>query len=131
MKTCVRAALAALMLAAGCSRVEVPKTYPVTGTVAFRDGERIKGGALQFKSASDPSLSISGQIKEDGSFALQTLKDKTKVDGAPEGTYTATFLPPIGEDRRLLMPPTDLPETFQVGPRENHFDVKVERPSTR
>ncbi len=134
MKRHVRpAALAgALVLAAGCARVEMPRTYPVTGTVAFRDGEPIRGGAVQFMSASDPSLSISGQIQEDGTFTLYTLKDKTKVGGAPEGTYTVTFLPPLGEDRRPLMPPTDLRQTFQVEAKEdNHFDVRIDRPPAR
>jgi hypothetical protein len=132
-KTCLRlAALAgALTLAAGCGgKTEMPQTYPVTGTVAFADGEPIKGGAVEFKSATDPALRISGQIKEDGTFTLQTLKDKTKVEGAPEGSYTVTFLPPKTEDGRLLMPPADLRQTLQVEPKgDNHFVIKIDRPA--
>jgi hypothetical protein len=129
------AALAGVLaLAAGCDKTKMPQTYPVTGTVAFADGEPIKGGdrggAVEFQSATDPELRISGQIKEDGTFALQTLKDKTKVEGAPEGSYTVTFLPPKREDGRLLLPqPVKLPQTFQVEAKENHFDIKIDRPA--
>jgi hypothetical protein len=125
------AALAgALALAAGCDKTKMPQTYPVTGTVAFADGEPIKGGAVEFKSASDPELRISGQIEEDGTFSLHTLKDKTRVEGAPAGSYTVTFLPPRREDGRLLMPPTDLPRTFRIEPKEdNHLEIKIDRPA--
>ncbi len=125
------ARLAALVLAAGCGKSDgqMPTTYPVTGTVAFQDGEPLRGGFIVFRAASEEGLSISGVVGEDGSFTLQTLKGKEKASGAPEGSYKVSYLPHQGEDQRMLMPPVELPQSFQVEPKENHIEIKVPRPA--
>jgi hypothetical protein len=117
-----------LVLAAGCARPDVPQTYPVTGTVAFDDGQPVPGGKVHFQSTVDETLTINGDIQEDGTFTLSTLKGKSKVAGAPEGSYTVTVQGPIVE-HRMLFPLVTLPASCQVEPKENHFDLKVERPA--
>jgi hypothetical protein len=123
------AGLGLLVLAGpGCRRADLPRTYPVTGTVAFPDGSPVKGGAVHFRSETDPSLTVTGAIKEDGTFALETVKDTAKAPGAPEGSYTVTVLPPAGKDQRLAMPPAVLPQPCRVQPGDNHFDLRVPPP---
>jgi hypothetical protein len=129
-KTCVRPAVLALVLAAGCGKSDMPQTYPVTGTVKFTDGQPLPGGSVHFKLPSDDTLTVNGEVKEDGTFTLFTIKGNTKVPGAPEGSYQVTVQAPVVE-HRMLMPPVTLSENFQVGPKENHFDIKVDRPPAR
>jgi hypothetical protein len=132
MKTWIRLALASILaLGAGCGKSDMPPTYPVTGTVTFRDGEPIRGGLVVFRSLAEDGVSVSGVVGEEGSFALQTLKGKEKAAGAPEGSYRVSFMPPQGEDQRAMMPPVELPLPHQVEPKENHFDLKVDRPAAR
>ncbi len=130
MRCCPRLTALALVLAAGCGKSDMPRVYPVTGSVAFKDGRPLPGGAVQFKSLTDPSLTVAGNVKQDGTFTLLTLRDKEKVPGAPEGSYTVTVLPPIGEDHRPLMPPVELPRPYQVEAKEdNRFDIRIDRPT--
>jgi hypothetical protein len=120
--------LALLLLAVGCksSRAQV-KTYPLTGTVKYRNGQVLEGGMVEFR-ATDPQqlCSVHADVKADGTFAATTICENSILNGAPEGTYTATVvLPPPPEQKQrptiYSLPPTT---TFKVEPGDrNHFDI--------
>lgn len=122
--------LLVLGLVVGCSgrRDDLPQTYPVTGTLRFADRRPFLGGQLTLTSGST-QLTIAGQVGSDGAFSLETLKGTTKVAGAPEGTYQATFYPTIPHDRPSDLRPTALPEPIHVGPNENRLELSVDPPA--
>jgi hypothetical protein len=127
-----------LMLAAGCTpAVVLPKTYPASGSVAYKGGQPMTGGSVHFVSADDPLLRVMGTIGQDGSFTLTTVKDTAKADGAPEGTYRVLVQPPMVSDARDKVPdghkamiPTELPRTYKLEAREN-TGIKIELPMGR
>lgn len=87
--------LLALTLVAGCASGDkevLPPTSAVTGRVLDRDGKPLAGGAIELRSAEHPALTIMGQIKEDGTFSLFTLGNRTNAEGAPAGKYRATVM---------------------------------------
>jgi hypothetical protein len=115
---------------AGCggSSNSMPLTYTVTGSVHYKDGRAVVGGAVQFMSLSDTSFSVSGEINEDGSFTLYTVKGSEKIKGAPEGTYRVTVQPPIPSDHRPVRA-ISLPDTYRIEPKENNtFAFEVNEP---
>jgi hypothetical protein len=76
-----------------------------------------------------------GAIGKDGSFALTTVKDTAKADGAPEGTYRVLVLPPMVSDARDKVPeghkaplPIELPQPYKLEAREN-TNIKIELPT--
>jgi hypothetical protein len=131
------APLVLLMLAAGCTpAVVLPKTYPASGSVVYKGGKPMTGGAVQFMSADDPLLRVMGTIGKDGSFTLSTVKDTAKADGAPEGTYRVLVQPPMVSDARDKVPeghkaviPTELARPFKLEARENTA-IKIELPTS-
>lgn len=65
----------------GCSNAKVD------GTVKFKDGTPLTEGKILFEA---PKVgSVSGMIKNDGSFQLGTLKDG---DGVPRGSYRGKII---------------------------------------
>src|SRR5579872_390421 len=121
-----------LLAAAGCSGPpsSMPPVFPVKGTVHYKGGVPVVGGAIQFMSISDTSYSISGEIGEDGSFALYTVKGSERVQGAPEGTYKVTIQPPIGTDHRPVQA-IALSDNYHIEPKENSFTIEVNPPSKK
>ena len=113
------------LLACGCgSGDSLPKTYPVTGSVADKGGKSLVGGSVQFTPVADASLSVSGAIQDDGTFTLHTIKGKEKLSGAPEGEYKVTILPPISSDQRAILP-IELPKPYRVEAKDNQFKFEV------
>lgn len=117
----------------GCSGTkDMPQTYPATGTVVSKGGLNLGGGMVQFRSKTDTTIAVSGDIQEDGTFTLQTVKGKGKVSGAPEGEYEVIVSPPSAGDHskaqnRVL--PITLPRTYKVEPKEdNRFTLEVGPP---
>jgi hypothetical protein len=127
-RTALAVALALVLFAApGCSTGgDIPKTYPATGTVRYEDGKPLPGGAIQFTSLTDSSLTISGKIDKDGSFSLRTIHGNATEPGAPEGKYRVTIIPSATSDRRAVRPHT-LPETQRVEAHENTYTFKLPR----
>jgi hypothetical protein len=111
----------------GCNKPSeaLPKTYPVTGTVVYKDGKPVAGGSVFFRSVTDSSFGASGDIDKDGKFSLSTVKGNEKLRGAPEGEYWVTVQPPIPPDQRAA-PAIDLPHTFKVEAKDNQFTIEVE-----
>jgi hypothetical protein len=72
---------AVAILCAGCSsRVA---TYPVSGSVKFKDGRPVRIGFIEFR---DPKSGVTsrGKLNDAGAFQLGTFSD---TDGAPAGDY--------------------------------------------
>jgi len=108
----------------GNSSSTLPPIYPVTGSVNYKGGGPVAGGAVQFTPVSDPSFSVSGEINDDGSFTLYTVKGNERVQGAPEGEYKVTVQPPIPADHRAV-PAIALPKTFHIEAKDNSFSIEV------
>jgi hypothetical protein len=125
-------AAAALLVAlclvpvAGCPpRAALPPTYPAGGSVVYRGGKPFPGGTIEFVSLTDPSVAVSGEIEDDGTFALHTLKDTARAAGAAAGSYRVTVLPRIPADQRPVRPVT-LAGTYTVEPKENVFRIEID-----
>ena len=111
----------------GCNNKpsSLPKTYSVTGSVAYKDGKPVAGGSIFFRSLTDTSFAASGDIEKDGKFTVFTVKENEKLRGLPEGEYRVTVQPPIPPDQRAA-PAIDLPQTFRVEAKDNQFAIEVE-----
>jgi hypothetical protein len=72
----------------GCGQI-APKTYPVQGKVEFPGGDlrKLAGAHIQVTVASDRRIAATGEIREDGTFSLETIHDGKPVSGAREGEY--------------------------------------------
>lgn len=128
LSCCRMSSLAAMLavIAVGCNNQpsDVPHTYSVTGTVKYKSGEPVAGGAISFASDADRSLSVSGEIKDDGSFTLHTVKGRDRVAGAPEGEYSVTVMPPLPADHQPVAV-MELAKKYRVEPHENTFTIEV------
>jgi hypothetical protein len=80
---------------------------------------------IEFVSLTDPSVAVSGEIRDDGTFALHTLKNTDRADGAAEGSYRVTVLPRIPADQKPVRPLT-LAATYKVEPKENVFRIEID-----
>jgi len=130
----VRSGLLLLTLALatlGCkARSALPPTYPVTGTVKFKGGKPVAGGAIQFSPVKDAGYAVSGDLDNDGTFRLLTITNTEKVTGAPEGEYRVTIHLPIGADQKGggAIP---LPNSYRVEAKDNNFTIEVDPPPRR
>ncbi len=88
-------AASALFGLAGCTP-KAPdlglKTVPVQGKVVFTKGGEVKTlydrqGLVSFDSVEQPGVRAIGEIQEDGSFTLSTVKEGVAAPGAVEGTH--------------------------------------------
>ena len=146
--TCARLSwcLAAVAVCfAGCGGEH--KTYPVTGTIKFKDGSPLPVGRIYLETrdkryGDGMGIYAMGRLKEDGSFVMGTYGVD---DGAPPGQY-AVHIRGAGRDtgrraaalhtRRAIKTlihkkyassrTTDI--KVEVKPGENHFDIVVDPP---
>lgn len=90
--TCLMAAMACAA-GAGCQPgYSGPPTVPVKGRVAFVDGGEIKAlhdrqCAVVFNSVDEPEVLAYGEIEQDGTFTLATVKDRKSRPGAVAGMH--------------------------------------------
>jgi hypothetical protein len=118
--------LLAAILVGGCKSSKLPKTFPASGTVAWKSGQPLKGGSIQFRSEANPDLRVVGKIQDDGSFTLETILERQKVTGAPDGEYEVSVIPPL-EGEHKGVPPISVPGRFKVVPGgENSFTIQIE-----
>src|SRR5262245_27685668 len=118
----------ALLMTVGCgdSSPPLPKTFPVSGKVTYKGGEPLKGGLVQFQSAAEPDLTITGDIKPDGNYTLTTMnRQGNKVLGAAAGEYHVSLITPVGADQSGGEE-VPLPDA-KVETKENRFDFVLER----
>jgi len=117
------------LTACGCSsHGSIPgTTYPADGSVAYKDGRPFPSGTIQFQPVNDASFSVVGEIQENGSFTLYTLKNQSKVAGALPGTYRVTIMPLIPADHQMVQPIFPA-TTYQVEAKDNHFTLALDPP---
>ena len=87
-----------LLLAAGCGKEEMPKTYEVKGKVVLRNGKPFPGGEIVFTSVKDRELRGYGIIAKDGTFTLGTIGHTSRgrsqlLAGAVEGEFHVNIRP--------------------------------------
>jgi len=115
----------AIVLLSGCSgppKVEHAKTWPVKGKVV-KNGQPLTAGTIEFQPAGSGERA-SGEIGQDGAFSLFTFAGNEKLDGAVEGKYRVTVIPPIPADQQNVQI-FNLPKTLEVKPQENEFTIDV------
>ncbi len=118
------------ILSTGCG--EAPpaiETHAVTGTVMFSNGDPVQSGTIDFRSKKDQRLSMNGEILEDGSFEISTIYKNSNLAGAVEGpcSVIVTVMLP-GNPIPVI---ADLPETYDVKPGANDFQIKLPLPAPR
>ena len=79
-------AVAALLLAAGCSKTERLKVYPVTGTVTYNN-KPVEGATVVFHGAGPDSKPATGITDAEGKFKLTTYDTH---DGAAAGKHAVS-----------------------------------------
>jgi hypothetical protein len=87
--------LGLLAVAGGCGGEDLPKTYPVKGTVVVKHGDvkSLVGGYVRLASAADGKVIGVGEIQDDGSFGIGTFIDGKPRGGLPVGEYRARVEP--------------------------------------
>jgi len=123
---------------AGCrSRPQpLPATYPVHGKVTYKDGTPVTDGLVQFQPKTSLSVATTGKIQSDGAYSLTTMRDSLRAAGALAGPNRVIVLPvdKNGKDKqdpRLQqgrVPSTTFPTPYIVEPRDNEYNLTIERP---
>jgi len=127
----------ACVLGCGARPQPLPTTYPVHGTVTYRDRKPVTGGLVQFQAQAEPSVTTVATIQSDGMYRMSTMRNGLRVDGAVAGPNRVIVTPPgsttsqqatntdIG--RRGVIP-TVYPVPYNVEPRDNEYHLTIERP---
>ncbi len=117
------------MISFGCNQTsEMPPTYPASGKVVYQDGKPMSGGVVQFQAEKDDGTTTVGETDDRGHFALRTLKGNRNKEGAQEGIYRVTILPPQSDDHQIV-PPIEMKETIAIAAKENVIPIlTVDRP---
>jgi hypothetical protein len=121
----------ALLLAPGCAKEEMPKTYAVKGKVVQKNGKPLPGGDIVFTSVSDPELRGYGRIEKDGTFTLGTIGHTSRgrsqlLSGAVEGEFYVNIRPGGGAGDGVNPPVAagkaafTLKKTYKVEAKENN-----------
>lgn len=89
---CFSQVVIACVLIAGCSKPPAPTATPLQGRVEFTKGGTVKDlsdsqSAIEFESVDQPGVRSFGEINEDGTFALKTIKDGVVMTGVVEGAH--------------------------------------------
>jgi hypothetical protein len=98
--------------------------------VTFKGGKPVTGGAIQFSPVADASYTVSGDLRDDGSFTLYTFRGNDRVAGAPEGEYRVTVLLPLPADQKAV-PGVVLPKNYKVEAKDNTFAIEILNPGSR
>ncbi len=111
---------------AGCHRkrtVDPPKTYPVVGKVVSPTAKIPPGYRIKFTSP-DPECSAYSPIESDGSFSLTTRYMSVPCEGAAEGEYQVSLIPPLGLSNQGV-PAVTLPKPIRVEARDNQLTIPL------
>jgi len=126
--------LASCLTGCGERPVALPPTYPVHGRVTYRDGAPLGGGLVQFQSQADLSVVTSAAIQKDGTYALATMRNGLRTDGAVAGPNRVMVVPADDGNVGGASPvaqsalPIVFPMPYNVEPRDNEFPLVVEQP---
>jgi hypothetical protein len=118
---------------AGCGHRDapLPPTFPVHGRVCYADGSPVVNGLVQFQPEADRSVTTTGIIAGDGSYALTTVRNGLRAKGAVAGPNRVIVLVASSSDMTREGPavpnafPTMYPTPYTVEPRENTFALVV------
>jgi hypothetical protein len=147
LMVCVLLATTSLV---GCAdrKGPLPTTYPVHGKVTYNGGLPVANALVQFHPKSEPRVSTSAVTGSDGAYSLLTKRDGLKVEGAVAGANRVTVFytghdgvsaqasgnvgagPQAGgiTSSQPAMFSTEFPTPYEVQPRDNEFNLTVERP---
>jgi hypothetical protein len=127
-----RSEILALILAfglgflAGCrEKLQLPRTYPVSGKVVFRQGGPFPGGTIQFQSLSQTTVSASSNIEADGTFQLTSFIANDQAPGAIPGRHRVIITPPFIGNAPTIPPVPSQEVTVSEG--ENNLTITVDR----
>ena len=103
----------ALCVIAGCGASGV-KTHPVAGKIAIQGAEvkPLAGHTVEIALDTNPELRASGQIRDDGSFELETLHSGTILKGAVAGTYKARIVLSDDDAMERLLAAKSIPARY-------------------
>ena len=119
------------LLAPGCSKEELPKTYAINGKAVRKDGKPFPGGFVTFTSVTNPELRGYGTIEKDGTFTLATIALRSdasseRLPGAVEGEFYVNIRPdagagadagpPVGGGKQAFT----LKKTYKIEAKENN-----------
>ena len=116
--------LLAAAIASGCRRereVVPPSTYPVNGKIVAKGANMPSGCLIQFE-PKDAKCMAQGIIQPDGTFKLTTRYEGVVCDGAAEGEYQVTIIPPISADAPMAKS-VRLPKPVQIKPETNELTI--------
>ena len=119
--------LAAVCLITACRQkreVNPPPTYPVQGSIQSASGRIPAGCRIEFM-PDDAKKMAEGEIGADGTFTLQTRYEGVICDGAAEGTYQVTIVPPLGGAPTGISQPIGLPNPVRIKPEENRVVIPL------
>jgi hypothetical protein len=122
MRTPTALALVVLLGCSGSDRPvgDLPELHPVKGKVV-RGGEPVSGGELRLSAdATGADWVINAEVGPDGTFELKTLHALSMKmgPGAPAGTWTATYSPPLTTNQAPVPVRATKPVTVAAGPNE-------------
>lgn len=125
---------ALVALAAGCGGDKklghFPDLHPVKGVVK-RDGQPVKGGVVRFVPEPDkPEFLINSEVKDDGTFALTTVRTNDssgeRKPGAAAGTYKVVYTPSLNDQTTGgKMDPIPATKTATVNAGDNEVTVEL------
>lgn len=131
------ASLFAFGLIAGCGSDGNPapfsELHPVKGVV-LRGGVPVNGGSVEFAmTGGSTEFLVNSDVGADGNFTLTTVRTTDsrgeRKTGAPAGTYTATYRPPVADQTTGHSNPVTLPKSAIVEAKAN--DLKLELPAKK
>ena len=91
------------------------------GKVVSTTGQIPSGYRIKFTSP-DPERSAYSPIEADGSFSLTTRYMSVACEGAAEGEYSVSLIPPLGLSNQGV-PAVVLPEPIKVEARDNELTI--------
>lgn len=115
---------ATLLIGCGKALPPTPAVFPVIGTVATTNGQRLSRGAVELQSVATSQEMAFGKIESDGTFVMQTiLRDGRNIEGAVPGEYQVMV---HGHSLESGSSPSQtLPQTYRVEEGDNLFDLVV------
>jgi hypothetical protein len=118
-----------LAAVAGCRSAETPTVYKAGGVVKFTNGSPFRGGIITLTSQADPTLTMSGEIAEDGAFQLATVQNNRRLEGALAGTYSVMVSGRFNAQAGGVAI-YQLPQPCIIEPRDNELVIEVD-PATK
>jgi len=112
----------------GCRQqreVNPPPMHPVQGKVTSASGRIPAGCQIQFM-PDDVRCTAEGLIGQDGSFTLQTRYEGVVCEGAAEGAYSVTIIPPLSGPATGVSGPISLPGKITIKPGENTVTIPLQ-----